>query len=520
MNKSIISIISGAVCTLLVPFSAQAGEFTYVSPQYSAERFIPHFHYEGVVVEEDADALIKIYSKYVHCEDECFDADGAAAAIISMDSPGGSYITGLRMAEIMRAGRIATIVENGKGCYSACAFAFLGGTGFSTQEGVGEYIDRTVEPGGVVGFHAPYFPDKALTGIIEDIGLPTVMNESREMISLMIDKLVNWNVDPSVMAHMVSMGADEMYRLLTPEDMFLVRAGLPKAPIFAWQPDQAEGIRNVCIRLLALHKSISLDEAADLLADATFEMNFGKTKFGTALSGYAIADTATFGINHCGVEGDLEAAKTSSNYDVSLLTGPGIDGSYNSAFSFFNRHDGWSTAGTGDTARKRIFQKGSLSHYFLPYNTNIGEMENSIGVSLLLNKFFTLFPPQLPTQTLELNVLRQDKRSRVSSVGDILVFEYVGTANLFDTAREKLVGLGATITHDAGNDNLFIKSGTYDNGRGGFSWIGFKSAAGAALVRIELSRNPSDQPLATEDLAALRAIACGLTFEKLKLSCS
>src|SRR5690606_32028891 len=114
-------------------------------------------------------------------------------ALVTLHSPGGNYIEGLKLANFMRENHIATVVEQGSSCYSACAFAFLGGTGYSPQQGIGIYIDRMIELGGRLGFHAPYFASEDLDDIVAEIGVGNVLGASRDDIALMIRRLVEWN---------------------------------------------------------------------------------------------------------------------------------------------------------------------------------------------------------------------------------------------------------------------------------------------------------------------------------------
>ncbi|MBB3937361.1 hypothetical protein [Aureimonas phyllosphaerae] len=82
--------------------------------------------------------------------------------VVELRSPGGSYVEGLLLAAAFRRAGAATVVRGGAECYSACALAFLGGAEPLRDVGVeGDDIpnqppSRTLEPGGTLGFHAPY----------------------------------------------------------------------------------------------------------------------------------------------------------------------------------------------------------------------------------------------------------------------------------------------------------------------------------------------------------------------------
>jgi hypothetical protein len=76
----------------------------------------------------------------------------APAPTIELSSPGGRYLEGIELARSFLETGTSTVVRNGQACYSACAVAFLGGnTGGRLRN-----TSRKLEPGGKVGFHAPY----------------------------------------------------------------------------------------------------------------------------------------------------------------------------------------------------------------------------------------------------------------------------------------------------------------------------------------------------------------------------
>ena len=72
---------------------------------------------------------------------------------LCLDSPGGSYEEALRVAEFVHENGIATLIDQGQHCYSACALIFMAGTAFHENSIV---IDRRLHILGTLGFHAPY----------------------------------------------------------------------------------------------------------------------------------------------------------------------------------------------------------------------------------------------------------------------------------------------------------------------------------------------------------------------------
>ncbi|SNS32859.1 hypothetical protein [Antarctobacter heliothermus] len=79
---------------------------------------------------------------------------GSAGASLCLDSPGGSLLEGIAMFNAIWNSQMHTRVVDGDRCESACAIAWLGG---GVQEGTlaVRFPSRSIEPGGILGFHAP-----------------------------------------------------------------------------------------------------------------------------------------------------------------------------------------------------------------------------------------------------------------------------------------------------------------------------------------------------------------------------
>lgn len=98
----------------------------------------------GVIAMGDAEKIAAILDKT---------GDGVDARnSICLNSPGGNYLAGKQLYDAFMTDGFATYVRKGDECHSACAIAFLGGSVW----GDFRHPSRTVEPGGIVGFHAPY----------------------------------------------------------------------------------------------------------------------------------------------------------------------------------------------------------------------------------------------------------------------------------------------------------------------------------------------------------------------------
>lgn len=506
-------ILAGLIAGLAMGGAASAATISIKSMTYSPKKLVPHLHLDGPIVQGDVETLKNFYLDFVGCRESCFTPEGNSTAVITLNSPGGSYETGLGLAKFLRENRIAAIVEDGMRCYSACAFAFLGGTAHSTQDGIGDFIDRTVEPGGILGFHAPYFPDQALTGLIEDFGAGEVFGESREMIATMVENLVDWNVDQHIVSTMVSMGPNETYDLNTPNDYFLVRTSLPPGSRTAYQPNDIEAVRNACIRLLAMHESAEPREVADRLAGLPFTDNISKDEFDNPLSGFKLSDKP-LGLGHCSVSGT--DWRGSGDLDIALYQTEGLTGFSRPMLSMFNREQGWSTAGTGANASRRIFQKESLNHFFLPVDMNLAEIAGASSPSI--DPFDVSPDIAFPDLGADLEIFAEDNGTRISGKGDVFVFTQLANPLAFLTAKGRLTAPGTPFTYESVSEIALVRGGSYADSGDTFSWIAYKGSDASAIVRIEILK-PDGVPPTEEEMALLRRIECDTVFEGVSLSC-
>lgn len=128
-------------------FSLQRGAVTVWEPVVEQRLAGPRgalVEFRGVLDQESSDVLARLLER-------------RSVAYLSLDSPGGLVNSTLRLGYVAKAKKVATIVEGGKKCYSACALLFLAGDvrilgAFAQQQPT---LDRTQA---VVGFHAPYIP--------------------------------------------------------------------------------------------------------------------------------------------------------------------------------------------------------------------------------------------------------------------------------------------------------------------------------------------------------------------------
>lgn len=499
-------------CVSFVALPATAATISIVSMQYSAAHPVPHIHYDGPTVDGDIATLQGIFDTFVKCRTSCLGPDGGSTAVLTMNGPGGSYYEGLALADFLRANHIATVVERGASCYSACAFAFLGGSGYSSQDGIGDYIDRMVEPGSIVGFHAPYADEESFTSALVERGAMAAQGDTRDSLALMVKELVKWNVDPIVMYQMVGKGPDESFDLVHPEDLYLARVSLPPTPTSSWITDLPSAVRNACERLLAIDERAEIaDVAGRFLSD--YIEQIGKTEYST-ISGYKLGDRL-LSIGSCAATD--ESLKTDGDYEIALFFTPGLDGTNAAGLSFFNRQHGWSSAGTGSNPVKRILQKGPMNSYFLPAGYNMDDLDLPGEEEIDRNRFRMALAPLMGALPDDAVIDATDDGSRISHIGNVFIFERVGPALLFDSALA-LPGLGRTYSNEGATEVSFVRDGTFDDTGASFAWFGFKDGDASTVIEA-IVISPDDSPATDADLATLRRIECGASFQGLQLGC-
>ena len=498
-----------------------AADMWLVSNHFSAERFVPHIHYTGPVMEGDAAGLASLFDEVLECDISALPAEGGNCAVVTLSSPGGNYIEGLKLALLLRDRAVATVVEAGSSCYSACAFAFLGGSGFSSQAGVGAYNDRMVEPRATLGFHAPYFAPDDLGTLVADFGMDAVLGASRDDIALMIKQLVDWNVDASVLSHIVSMGPDESYDVETGEDYYVTRTHLPPSPLAPWIGDKNEAIRNACLRLLAYHRSAFIDDAPEVISETLFN-NSVANEAGQMLTGFRVGPDNPLGVTYCGLP--TEQAGLQGDVDLALYTAPGLTGVARPIVSLFHRPEGWSSLGTGETASRRLFKKGGFNAMFTQPFVAIGDQVTDVLDDLRFQKFEYFNEEFLVDGAMPRPVFHPSMTVAVSTPwadtlehGNHRIVVQMGNQLLLEHARTALADRNVAIDLNSVSRDGFVYGGTYPSGRP-FLWFSLydDERRMAALVEIEAKTVPDDLEAA---IAVQEFLACSFSFFQYTLTC-
>lgn len=101
---------------------------------------------EGQISPDSSFAIGRLLEKLKPCANQS--GKPLVAVTVSLQSGGGLLEDGYLMGETFRKYGITTVIEDGQGCASSCAVAFLGGR------------KRIIEDEGSILFHAPYFSGK------------------------------------------------------------------------------------------------------------------------------------------------------------------------------------------------------------------------------------------------------------------------------------------------------------------------------------------------------------------------
>jgi hypothetical protein len=134
---------------------------------------------------------------------------------VCLNSLGGNYDEALKlMTTLLTFTNIATVVDAGAECYSACAFLFLAGNAQRSEDG--ELApNRTLDVRGTLGFHAPYLQ----TGTGTDVTAATIENFRRGVsaIAKMLEIDRRELIPRGLLAKALQVGSNELLYIDTVE---------------------------------------------------------------------------------------------------------------------------------------------------------------------------------------------------------------------------------------------------------------------------------------------------------------
>lgn len=139
----------------------------------------------GEIVEGDHTRLREIYDLTGSgSQGKVFSGGQLAPSFLCLDSSGGSYAEALKIAKFLTgSGAIATVVEAGRSCFSACAVIFMAG---SNSFHLGQAPGRWLHVRGRLGFHAPFLEKSKLPSRLSADDAITVYVSAQRAIAELI----------------------------------------------------------------------------------------------------------------------------------------------------------------------------------------------------------------------------------------------------------------------------------------------------------------------------------------------
>jgi hypothetical protein len=137
-------------------------------------------------------------------------APGQPLTTAELSSSGGDLLEGFKVGYLFREFDVATVVRKGDSCLSACGLAFLGGTISHVPPKV--VLGRSIEIGGVVGFHNFYLNPKsreAQEAASAPEGIAKGFGEARGAASMLARYVTFMDVGPDFIARMLGRPSDQ-----------------------------------------------------------------------------------------------------------------------------------------------------------------------------------------------------------------------------------------------------------------------------------------------------------------------
>jgi len=176
----------------------------------------------------------------LHSGDTPLQAGATGHAQITLDSQGGSFEEAIRLMDLFREVAISTRIEADAECFSACAVAFLGG--HHINEASIYWPHRTVDPGGILGFHAPSLENVG-EGMVPVEVLSISYEVALEAIAAIIERKEEFQIADSLIETILRTPPSEMYTVETIDDYKRWRIGTNVEETPNWRPNQREMAR-------------------------------------------------------------------------------------------------------------------------------------------------------------------------------------------------------------------------------------------------------------------------------------
>lgn len=490
---------------------AMAADLTLVSYRFSDEAPVPHLHLSGQLDKEDATAIPARFAELTSCSGGLCWQEMGPRAVVTLDSPGGNYTAGVALADFFRSEAIATYIDTGDSCLSACALAFLGGSAFWPTGGIGTYIDRRVAPGGRLGFHSPYFTLETAEQAVRSGQLGALLDGTRLAIADIVETLSRYNVSQTVLHEIIRMGPDAFYEVSTPRALAGIRASLPGFdPALTGLTWRAQ-FDNVCRHLAAAQYAVAPESLADLYIGDPDRVT---AEDGTPILLFPLEDRP-LNVSGCGLPADREGQPL--NF-MALYAWNGEPDTHRVLLDFQNSNSGgWSTfAYRGGRATDGYVTQGSLNHLLMPLDSDLERLPGRALDQIDLTRARTA-APRLPrhSQTWPTRLLHETPWSRSHAGTGLVIVEQTGPAHLFDDIAAQAEGTEVLYAFD--RPDIVIRSGEDSYQGTSYYWLAFRSGDRAATLRIQAPVPATGLTAAQKDLMGL--VACSVDFEGLHLGC-
>ncbi len=167
--------------------------------------------------------------------------EAGAQIVICLNSPGGSYVGGKELYNTFMVQGIGTRVRRGDQCHSACALAFLGGSIWGDHR----YVNRSMEPGAKLGFHAPYV--NLPKGTYDDKVVANTTRAAIRIVNLLVKDRSSLKVSEKFIADFVLYDARETKAIATIRDA--AHAGVELSTKTQDISFTRDALKNACVLL-------------------------------------------------------------------------------------------------------------------------------------------------------------------------------------------------------------------------------------------------------------------------------
>lgn len=465
---------------------ALAGDLALVSMHHSSDHFVPHLRFDGFIETGDAEALADMLTRVARCTESC---DGATA-VLSFNSPGGSFIEAQAIAEVLKRERVGTVVDADSACFSACLVAFTGGTARRGEELV---ADRIVVPGAAIMIYPLRSQHEALSGRILARGLESVLGAPLTTLEPMAED-GSIGLDRLFAEDFVPTGSVGIEDLSAPTYLRLLEATLPPGKSSELMPDVEAGLLQACASGLTEYYALRDGKVnivpwdATMYVDPAFQDDLGSIGH----SGYRIDDTE---VSFCA--GEL----TEREGDRVWMFGPGEAGTVELIGVDIKPHMLFPPG--IPVSRLEAFYRPFVNRWTFRSDNTAPHYPSLVDANLPAELGFV---PQVATLY-----------SRISAYGDLQVIEQIGDDGLGEGLSRYLEGPALVDQQvETARGASIIRASHADSGKAVFI-AAFDDRMQEWVGRIELDRPWSE--VSTAEEADLGRWACNIKSITERLTC-